>query len=80
MDCKVAPTDKVVPPRAEVTPRMAQLVSTLRISLAALQGEEGQGLAEYSLILVLVAVVAVLALTLVGVSITSFLSSAAKAL
>jgi Flp pilus assembly pilin Flp len=59
---------------------MAQLVSTIRTSIGALQGEEGQGLAEYSLILVLVAVVAVVALTFLGVSITSFLSSAAKAL
>ena len=59
---------------------MVQLVSTVRTSIAALQGEEGQGLAEYSLILVLVAIVAIVALTFLGVSITSFLSSAAKAL
>jgi Flp pilus assembly pilin Flp len=59
---------------------MAQLVSTIRTCIAAVQGEEGQGLAEYSLILVFVAVVAVVALTFVGVSITSFISSAAKAL
>jgi pilus assembly protein Flp/PilA len=46
----------------------------------ALRNEEGQGLAEYALILFLVAIVAVLALTFLGVSITSILSSVAKAL
>jgi Flp pilus assembly pilin Flp len=59
---------------------MAQLVSTIRTCIAALQGEEGQGLVEYSLILLLVAVVAFFALTFLGVQITSFLSSAAVAL
>jgi pilus assembly protein Flp/PilA len=43
----------------------------------ALRNEEGQGLAEYALILFLVAIVAVLALTFLGVSITSILSSVA---
>jgi Flp pilus assembly pilin Flp len=57
---------------------MAQLVSTIRTSIPAPQGEEGQGLAEYSLILVLVAVVAFVALSLLGVSITSLISSVAK--
>jgi pilus assembly protein Flp/PilA len=46
----------------------------------ALRNEEGQGLAEYALILFLVAIVAVLALTFLGVSITSILSSVAKSL
>jgi Flp pilus assembly pilin Flp len=59
---------------------MAQLVSTIRTTSAALREEEGQGLPEYSLILVFVAVVAIAALTFLGVSITSFLSSAANAL
>lgn len=59
---------------------MLRFVSPIRTSLAAGNGEEGQGLAEYALILALVALVAVVALTLLGVSITSFLSSTAAAL
>jgi pilus assembly protein Flp/PilA len=46
----------------------------------ALRDEEGQGLAEYALILAFVAIVAILALTFLGVSITSILSSVAKSL
>jgi pilus assembly protein Flp/PilA len=40
--------------------------------------EEGQGLTEYALILALIAVVAVLALTLLGGKVTSELSTVAK--
>jgi pilus assembly protein Flp/PilA len=42
--------------------------------------EDGQGLTEYALILALIAVVAILALTLLGGSVTSALSTAANSL
>jgi Flp pilus assembly pilin Flp len=45
-----------------------------------LRSEDGQGLAEYALILTLVALVAVAALQLLGISITSFLNSVATGL
>ena len=48
--------------------------------MSPLRGEEGQGLSEYALILGLVAIVAVAALQLLGVSITSFLDSVATGL
>jgi pilus assembly protein Flp/PilA len=44
----------------------------------ALRNEEGQGLSEYALILVFVAIVAVAALTFLGVKITAILSSVAN--
>jgi Flp pilus assembly pilin Flp len=59
---------------------MSQHVSTIRTWLSALRGEDGQGLSEYALILGLVAIVAVAALQLLGVSITSFLDSVATSL
>jgi Flp pilus assembly pilin Flp len=60
---------------------MRQIVSTFRLRLVdALRGEEGQGLSEYALILVFVAIVAVAALTFLGTTITSILSSVANAL
>jgi pilus assembly protein Flp/PilA len=60
---------------------MLTLVVDLRRQLVrALREQEGQGLAEYALILFLVAIVAVLALTFLGVSITSILSSVASGL
>jgi pilus assembly protein Flp/PilA len=49
------------------------LLQTLRIRLAAMD-ERGQGLAEYGLILALIAVVAVAALTGLGGAIVSELS------
>jgi Flp pilus assembly pilin Flp len=39
-----------------------------------LRGEEGQGLAEYALILTFIAVVAILALTFLGTQISELLS------
>lgn len=45
-----------------------------------LKREEGQGLAEYALILVLIAIVAIAALTLLGGNISAVLSSIANAL
>jgi Flp pilus assembly pilin Flp len=50
-----------------------------RITLA-LRKEEGQGLSEYALILVFVAIVAVAALTFLGTTITSILSKVANSL
>jgi len=43
-------------------------------------GEEGQTLSEYALILVLIAVVAILAVTLLGEQITAVLTTIANAL
>jgi pilus assembly protein Flp/PilA len=52
-------------------PYLGGLVARLR------QEEDGQGLAEYALILVFVAVVAVLALTFLGTQISNILSTVA---
>jgi Flp pilus assembly pilin Flp len=46
--------------------------------IGALRGEEGQGLAEYALILTFIAVVAILALTFLGTQISSLLSNVGK--
>ena len=43
--------------------------------LQTMQDEEGQGLAEYGLILALIAVVCIAALTLLGTSVSSTLQS-----
>jgi Flp pilus assembly pilin Flp len=48
----------------------------MRIS-TVLCGEEGQGLAEYALILTFIAVVAILALTFLGTQISTLLSNVA---
>jgi pilus assembly protein Flp/PilA len=45
-----------------------------------LSDEEGQGLTEYALILALIAIVAIAALTLLGGSITSALSTVANSI
>lgn len=50
------------------------LVTTL-INAIAKRDEQGQGLAEYALILALIAVVAILALIFLGTQISSILSS-----
>ncbi len=42
--------------------------------MAWLQSEEGQGLAEYALILVLIAIVVILALTFLGTTISTTFS------
>jgi pilus assembly protein Flp/PilA len=47
----------------------------VRRLLRLLQGEEGQGLAEYALILSLIAIVAVASLLLLGSVLTGMLSS-----
>ncbi len=48
--------------------------------LTALQGAEGQGLAEYGLILALVAIVAIGAVTLLGTNVSAALSNIAGSL
>ncbi len=50
------------------------LVTTLLNAIAE-RDEQGQGLAEYALILALIAVVAILALIFLGTQISSILSS-----
>ncbi len=45
-----------------------------------LRREEGQGLAEYALILALIAIVAIAALTLLGTQISAILDSIQKAI
>jgi pilus assembly protein Flp/PilA len=50
----------------------------LRSVLARVRREEGQGLAEYALILAFIAVVAVLALVFLGPKISNLLSSIAN--
>ena len=54
------------------------LTVDLRSVLARLRREEGQGLAEYALILAFIAVVAVVALTFLGPKISGLLSSIAN--
>jgi pilus assembly protein Flp/PilA len=50
-------------------------MSLVQAWFAALRREDGQGLAEYALILALIAVVAILALVFLGTQISSILSS-----
>jgi len=51
-----------------------------RNSVQAIRKEEGQTLSEYALILVLIAVVAIVAITLLGSQISAVISSIAAAL
>jgi pilus assembly protein Flp/PilA len=51
------------------TPRRRK--EMLRKLMAKMQNEEGQGLVEYALIIVLVSIVAMVALTLLGTSVNS---------
>ena len=44
------------------------------------RGEDGQGLAEYALILALIAIVAIVALTFLGGQISTILSEIAKSM
>lgn len=56
------------------------LFSMLNALQVRLEDEEGQGLAEYALILVFIAIVAIVALTFLGTSISSILSKIATSL
>ena len=55
-------------------------VPYLSAILARIHEEDGQGLAEYALILAFIAVVAILALTFLGSDISSLLSKVATSL
>jgi len=64
-----------------MTKCISQLVSRIQVRLEAIvRAEEGQGLTEYALILVLVSIVAVVALQALGTNITSVLNEAAVSL
>ena len=56
---------------------LSVFVSYVRDVLARAREEDGQGLAEYALILAFIAVVAILALTFLGSDISSLLSQVA---
>jgi pilus assembly protein Flp/PilA len=55
-------------PRQQTPRRRKEM---LRKLMAKMQNEEGQGLVEYALIIVLVSIVAMVALTLLGTSVNS---------
>ena len=58
-----------------------RLLSTIPMQIETIRrNEEGQGLAEYALILALIAAIAAAALTFLGNDITSLLSSVAEKL
>ena len=60
---------------------MMSLSERIAVTIARnLAEEDGQGLTEYALILALIAVVAILALTLLGGNVTSVLSTVANSL
>jgi pilus assembly protein Flp/PilA len=56
---------------------MTVLATALRALMGSVREDEGQGLAEYALILVFVAIVVIAALTLLGSNISSVLNSLA---
>jgi pilus assembly protein Flp/PilA len=56
------------------------LVALMQNLMTAIHDEEGQGLAEYALILFFIAVVAIAALTFLGSDISSLLSQVANSL
>jgi pilus assembly protein Flp/PilA len=58
---------------------MLTMWTMLKSFIAKMRDEEGQGLAEYALILVLVAIVCILALTFLGTSINTVLSNVGSA-
>jgi Flp pilus assembly pilin Flp len=62
----------------DVTPRSRSLVPALRRRVEFLRAEDGQGLAEYAMVVTFVGVVAIAALTFVGSDITSILSALAS--
>ena len=55
-------------------------MTTFRSWLAALDTEDGQGLAEYALILALIAVIAIAALIFLGTQISTVLSIVGNAI
>jgi pilus assembly protein Flp/PilA len=59
---------------------LSYLVDLMGRVMGGLRDEEGQGLAEYALILAFIAVVAIAALTFLGSDISSLLSNVAEEL
>ena len=59
---------------------LSSISEALRMLMARFQNEEGQALAEYGLILGLIAVVAIAALTALGLGITGQMGSITSAL
>jgi pilus assembly protein Flp/PilA len=67
--------------REKATNRMPKILSMIQMRIALiLRDEEGQGLAEYALILAFIAVVAISAVLLLGSDISSLLNKVAEAL
>ena len=64
-----------------MTYRIQQVLSTIQMRIETiLRAEAGQGLTEYALILVFVAIVAIVALKLLGNNITSVLNEVGEKL
>jgi pilus assembly protein Flp/PilA len=60
---------------------MLKLYTTLQLALTRVfEGEEGQGLTEYALILALIAILAVAALSLIGGAVSSTLSKVSSSI
>lgn len=60
---------------------MLKLFINMKLAIARLvENEEGQGLTEYALILALIAIVAIVALQLLGGGVTNVLSAAGNSL
>jgi pilus assembly protein Flp/PilA len=57
-----------------VTNAVLRYLEALRSRIRPVSGEEGQGLAEYALILALIAIVAVVSVTFIGSNLSSTLS------
>ena len=57
-----------------------EIMQVMQLFRNLIRREEGQGLSEYALILILIAVVAVVAVTLLGNQISGVLNSIANAL
>ena len=59
---------------------LSDLYLTVRARLANRDGEEGQGMVEYALILVLIAVVVIIILTVVGQQVSNVFSNVSNGL
>jgi pilus assembly protein Flp/PilA len=69
-----------VPPDRHQPRRTISMVDFLLSRYAAIDSDEGQGLAEYALILALIAIVAIVALLFLGGQIATILSQIGKAI
>ena len=59
---------------------MLKLFINMKLAIARLMEDDGQGLTEYALILALIAIIAIAALTFLGGKVTSALSTVAGSL